>query len=142
MKKQDNPKSMAEALTTPPCGRRRSTDLLKPPTLSRRRKWFFRCTAAAVVPLLALGILETALRLAGYGHPSSFFIRRARLEAGGILFKHYEYKVQADFADTGSTLLRDGFININYAKEAQFQFGQFKAPFSQEELTPLMEERG
>ena len=66
--------------------------------------------------------------------PSSFFIRRARLEAGGILFKHYEYKVQADFADTGSTLLRDGFININYAKEAQFQFGQFKAPFSQEEL--------
>ncbi len=66
--------------------------------------------------------------------PSSFFIRRARLEAGGQLFKHYEYKVQADFADTGSTLLRDGFVNINYAKEAQFQFGQFKAPFSQEEL--------
>lgn len=66
--------------------------------------------------------------------PSSFFIRRARLEAGGQLFKNYEYKVQADFADTGSTLLRDGFININYAKEAQFQFGQFKAPFSQEEL--------
>lgn len=66
--------------------------------------------------------------------PSSFFIRRARLEAGGQLFKHYEYKVQADFADTGSTLLRDGFININYLKGAQFQFGQFKAPFSQEEL--------
>ena len=66
--------------------------------------------------------------------PNSFFIRRARLEAGGFLFKHYEYKVQADFADTGSTLLRDGFINVNYAKGAQFQFGQFKAPFSQEEL--------
>ena len=66
--------------------------------------------------------------------PSSFFIRRARLEAGGQLFKHYEYKVQADFADTGSTLLRDGYINVNYNKGAQFQFGQFKAPFSQEEL--------
>lgn len=66
--------------------------------------------------------------------PSSFFIRRARLEAGGQLFKHYEYKVQADFADTGNTLLRDGFVNINYVKGAQFQFGQFKAPFSQEEL--------
>ncbi|MBI1982763.1 MAG: hypothetical protein HYS61_01025 [Acidobacteria bacterium] len=66
--------------------------------------------------------------------PSSFFIRRARLEAGGQLFKHYEYRVQADFADTGSTLLRDGFININYLQAAQLQFGQFKAPFSQEEL--------
>jgi len=50
------------------------------------------------------------------------------------LYKHYEYRVQLDFADTESKLLRDGFININYAKPAQFQFGQFKAPFSQEEL--------
>ncbi len=66
--------------------------------------------------------------------PSSFFIRRARLEAEGHLFKHYEYKVQADFADTGSTLLRDGYININYFEPFQVQFGQFKAPFSQEEL--------
>jgi phosphate-selective porin OprO/OprP len=65
---------------------------------------------------------------------SSFFMRRARLEAEGHLFKNYEYKVQADFADTGSTLLRDGYLNINYLKPFQVQFGQFKAPFSQEEL--------
>lgn len=65
--------------------------------------------------------------------PSSFFIRRARLEAKGHLFKHYEYKVEADFADTGSSLLRDGYININYVKPFQVKFGQFKAPFSQEE---------
>lgn len=66
--------------------------------------------------------------------PNSFFIRRARLEAEGQLFQHYEYKVQADFADTGSTLLRDGYINVNYTKAFQVQVGQFKAPFSQEEL--------
>ena len=66
--------------------------------------------------------------------PSSFFVRRARFEAEGELFKHYEYKVQADFADTGSALLRDGFVNINYNPAAQFQFGQSKAPFSQEAL--------
>lgn len=66
--------------------------------------------------------------------PSSFFIRRARFEAEGELFKHYEYKVQGDFADTGSALLRDGYININYNPAFQVKFGQFKAPFSQEEL--------
>ena len=60
--------------------------------------------------------------------PSSFFIRRARFEAEGELFKHYEYKVQGDFADTGSTLLRDGYININYNPAFQVQVGQFKAP--------------
>ena len=66
--------------------------------------------------------------------PSSFFIRRARFKAAGELFKHYEYKVQGDFADTGGALLRDGYININYNPAFQVQIGQFKAPFSQEEL--------
>lgn len=65
--------------------------------------------------------------------PSSFVLRRARFEAQGQLFKHYEYKVQGDFADTGA-MLRDGYLNINYNKAFQVQFGQFKAPFSQEAL--------
>ena len=63
--------------------------------------------------------------------PSSFVLRRARLEAEGQLFKHYEYKVQADFTDDDA-LLRDGYLNINYKKAFQVRFGQFKAPFSQE----------
>lgn len=66
--------------------------------------------------------------------PSTFAIRRARLEMAGVLFKHLEYKIQGDFADGASTLLRDGYVNVNYHKAAQFQFGHFKAPFSQEEL--------
>ncbi len=71
----------------------------------------------------------------GTANPSNtFLIRRARLEAGGRLFKHYEYKVQADFAETNARLLRDGYLNINYTPALQMQFGQFKAPFSQEEL--------
>ena len=67
--------------------------------------------------------------------PSSFVLRRARLEAEGQLFKHYEYKVQADFTDDDA-LLRDGYLNINYKKPFQVRFGQFKAPFSQEGLQP------
>ncbi|MBI3949615.1 MAG: hypothetical protein HY314_04075 [Acidobacteria bacterium] len=80
----------------------------------------------------------TQLDFRGYGAgntpPNTFAIRRARLAVEGTLFRHYEFKLEGDFADTASTMLREGFININYAPEVQFRFGQFKAPFSQEEL--------
>jgi len=66
--------------------------------------------------------------------PSTFLIRRARLETEGRLFKHYEYRMQLDFADTGSRMVRDAFVNVHYAEPFQVQFGHFKAPFSQEEL--------
>ncbi len=41
------------------------------PTL---RLWLFRLLASAVVPLLLLGVLEVALRVAGFGHQTSFFV--------------------------------------------------------------------
>ena len=41
--------------------------------LSPGRKWLFRLCALVVVPLLLLGGLEAALRLAGYGYPTGFF---------------------------------------------------------------------
>ncbi len=43
------------------------------PVLTRRRKWLFRLAALVLVPLLAFGGLEAALRLAGYGYRTSFF---------------------------------------------------------------------
>ena len=43
------------------------------PTLSAGRKWAFRLIALVCIPLLALGGLEGALRLAGYGYNTSFF---------------------------------------------------------------------
>ncbi len=71
----------------------------------------------------------------GEGAPgNSFFIRRARFEADGHLFKNFEYKVQADFTDSGSRLLRDAYLNINANPALQVKMGQFKEPFSQEEL--------
>ena len=65
---------------------------------------------------------------------SSFHIRRARFEVDGNLYKNFEYIIQADFADTGSELLRDAFLNVNYTEKFQMKAGQFKSPFSQEEL--------
>ena len=49
----------------------------KPPAtapLSRSRRWLFRLVAILLVPVLFLVILEAGLRLAGFGHPMSFFL--------------------------------------------------------------------
>ena len=43
------------------------------PALSPRRQWIFRLIALVGVPLLTLGGLEAALRLAGYGYRTNFF---------------------------------------------------------------------
>ena len=43
------------------------------PALPAGRKWLFRLTALVLLPLLAFAGLEGALRLMGYGYPTSFF---------------------------------------------------------------------
>ena len=45
------------------------------PQLSPGRKWLFRLILAIGVPLFLFGVLEIALRLTGYGYPTSFFIK-------------------------------------------------------------------
>lgn len=42
--------------------------------ISTRRRWLFRFIAATVIPALLVITLEGALRLVGYGYPTSFFI--------------------------------------------------------------------
>jgi len=44
------------------------------PKRSRRRSWLFRLIWAIVVPLVVLALLEGALRLAGVGHPTGYFL--------------------------------------------------------------------
>lgn len=90
------------------------------------------------------GAFETFLT--GYGqfdfrgyqegvHPANtFLVRRARLSLEGRLERYFDFKVEGDFADTAGTLLRDFYLNIHRIDELQVRFGQFKEPFSQEEL--------
>jgi len=40
-----------------------------------RRLWVFRFSAIILGPLVVLGSVELALRLAGYGYPTSFFLQ-------------------------------------------------------------------
>ena len=65
---------------------------------------------------------------------STFVLRRARITVEGQLYDSYTYKVETDFADRGSSILRDGYVNAKVSDALEFRFGQFKAPFSQERL--------
>jgi len=42
--------------------------------MNGRRKWMFRLVAIVLVPLFIVGGIEWALRLAGYGYPTSFYL--------------------------------------------------------------------
>jgi phosphate-selective porin OprO/OprP len=64
---------------------------------------------------------------------NSFYVRRARLAMGGTMYKYYDFFVESEFG-MGSARLNDGFLNINYTPKLQLRVGQFKEPFSLEEL--------
>ena len=71
----------------------------------------------------------------------TFDVRRAYLGVKGKFMDYYEFAVITDFAskdDTGkskSAQLDEAYFNINWWKQAQFKFGQFKMPMSLEEQT-------
>jgi phosphate-selective porin OprO/OprP len=66
--------------------------------------------------------------------PNTFVLRRARLALEGKVARYYDFKVEGDFADTTSTLLRDAYVRIHRNDALQITAGQFKEPFNQEEL--------
>jgi phosphate-selective porin OprO/OprP len=70
----------------------------------------------------------------------TYDVRRAYLGAKGTFNKYYDWEVTADFSQasgssSGYTPLDVAYMNIKWWKQAQFQFGQFKMPFSLEERT-------
>lgn len=68
-------------------------------------------------------------------HPANtFLLRRARLALEGKLFRYFDFKIEGDFADTASTLARDIYLRVHRTDRLQLTFGQYKEPFSQEEL--------
>jgi phosphate-selective porin OprO/OprP len=74
----------------------------------------------------------------GYGSgnhpPNTLLIRRARLSLEGKLDRYFDFRIEGDFADTTSTLLRDFYVRIHRIDEFQLTFGQFRVPISQEEI--------
>ncbi len=64
-------------------------------------------------------------------------VRRFKIALGGYAFtKDLTYRVQVDLAKSGTAqMLDDAWASYRFADEAQLQAGQFKMPFSREELT-------
>ena len=62
--------------------------------------------------------------------------RRARLYLAGHIYKHFDFKMQYDFAD-GDADFKDVYMGIRDIPPwgGGLRFGQFKEPFSFEELT-------
>jgi len=77
--------------------------------------------------------------LNGVNRDNTFFLRRVRLKASGHIYdEKLEYAIQADFA-ASAPILRDGFIAYAWNDHAELKMGQFKPPFSLENLTSSSE---
>jgi len=60
--------------------------------------------------------------------------RRARLYFSGSVYKNTIFKVQIDFSD-GSVVLRDVYVGLKHVGPGSLKIGNFKEPFSLNELT-------
>ncbi len=63
-------------------------------------------------------------------------LRRARLEMEGTLFEQWGYELSVDFGDASQDVdLKDAYISFDSDSDYSILVGQFKEPFSLEELT-------
>lgn len=63
-------------------------------------------------------------------------LRHIRSSIEGWVAESYEFRIEYDFGKD-AVELKDGYINILAARELEFRAGQFRAPFSVEELAPI-----
>jgi phosphate-selective porin len=78
--------------------------------------------------------LPSSLGATGTDETTKFLVRRARIQLDATLFKYLEVKLEGDFGQ-GSAVLTDGYAEVRYWPEFKVRGGQFKVPFSWEELT-------
>ena len=79
---------------------------------------------------------QDAASLAAYGDQQNFFeIRRMRMFMSGKGYGVYDYKLQLDF-DSEHVTMKDAYVGIHEVPLLSYlRFGNFKEPFSLEELT-------
>ena len=65
----------------------------------------------------------------------SFDIRRARIGIKYKFGKYYSGEVTANTVGTTADVLDVGYLDVAWFEQAKFRFGQFKMPFSLEQLT-------
>jgi len=86
------------------------------------------------------GLLQVDYRYFRYENEdpnkNRFDIRRARLIMKGRILRHFDYKFQYEFSGAGSRRLLDAYVDVNAIPYASFRVGQYKSPFSFEQVTP------
>ncbi len=66
---------------------------------------------------------------------NEFRVRRFKLYMGGFaLDPRLTWRFQADFAAPSARIFDDGWLNWKFSDAASVQFGQYKTPFSRQEL--------
>jgi phosphate-selective porin len=65
----------------------------------------------------------------------SFDIRRARLDLKGDITEKFDYRTQVEFGGTSGPFLLDALLGYKFNPYIKLTAGQFKIPFSQENLT-------
>lgn len=65
---------------------------------------------------------------------SNLFVRRARIELSGKMFKDWEYSAEYDFAEN-AVVAKDLFVTFTGWEGQEILIGQYKQPFGLEELS-------
>jgi phosphate-selective porin len=69
----------------------------------------------------------------------TIFVRRARVELQGTMFKHWDFHIAGEFGSVPSTgtygTVADAYVVADYFSFAKAQIGQFDVPFSLENRT-------
>src|SRR5262245_61431996 len=78
--------------------------------------------------------------LTGADLDDTFLVRRARLSMSGQLFNWIGFKIEGDFGTQQNPAfsLTDGYVDLNFLPAISLRGGQFKEPFSLEELTSAL----
>jgi phosphate-selective porin OprO/OprP len=68
------------------------------------------------------------------GHPSNseFSLERARIYVNTTLLEHYDLRIQTELSEDPK--LKDGYLNIDHIPWAELRIGQFRPPFTWENL--------
>lgn len=71
--------------------------------------------------------------------PDTWYLRQARPELSGFIYKDFDFRVQLDFPTGPAAIdgtIQDCYAGWRYFPEFSLRVGQFKEPFGQEQTTP------
>ncbi len=64
-----------------------------------------------------------------------FAFRSIRPELRGTLYRHYDFRLLPDFANS-KLVIQEAYVDLHYTDVIEVRFGKFKVPFGLERLQP------